>query len=194
MNRTKPILVFAVWVAALRWAGPAAFGQQEQRDRRPPGQPGLPPLASRLQISSSAFPANGPIPSKYTCDGQGTNPPLTFASIPPKTKSLVLIVDDPDVPKDLMPTGVFDHWLIWDLPADSRGIAEGEGKGGINGTGQAGYIGPCPPDREHRYFFKLFALDARLTGAKIANKADLERAMEGHVIQRAELIGRYQRK
>ena len=91
----------------------------------------------------------------------------------------MLIVDDPDVPKNLMPSGVFDHWLVWDLPADSKGFAEGAGKGGINGMGQQGYIGPCPPDREHRYFFKLYALDTKLTGAKIANKADLEARDEG---------------
>ena len=147
--------------------------------------------AANLQITSSAFPPNGSIPSKYTCDGQSVTPPLTFSSVPPKTQSLVLIVDDPDVPKNLMPSGVFDHWLVWDLAADSKGFAEGAGKGGINGMGQPGYIGPCPPDREHRYFFKLYALDTKLTGAKIANKADLESAMKGHIIEQAELIGRY---
>jgi Raf kinase inhibitor-like YbhB/YbcL family protein len=151
------------------------------------------PLTSKLQISSPAFPANGSIPSKYTCDGQGMNPPLTFGSIPTKTQSLVLIVDDPDVPKTLMPSGVFDHWLIWDLSADSKGFAEGEGKGGINGMGQPGFMGPCPPDREHRYFFKLYALDKKLTGTTITSKKDLESAMEGHILDRAELIGRYER-
>ena len=97
------------------------------------------------------------------------------------------------MPKNLMPSGVFDHWLIWDLAATSKGYAEGEGKGGINGAGQAGFMGPCPPDREHRYFFKLYALDTKLTGAKIANKQDLETAMNGHIIEKAELIGRYER-
>ena len=150
-------------------------------------------LAAGLQITSSAFPPNGAIPSKYTCDAQSVTPPLAFNSVPARTQSLVLIVDDPDVPKNLMPSGVFDHWLVWDLPADSKGFAEGAGKGGINGMGQPGYIGPCPPDREHRYFFKLYALDTRLTGAKIANKADLEGAMKGHIIEQAELIGRYAR-
>jgi Raf kinase inhibitor-like YbhB/YbcL family protein len=147
--------------------------------------------AAALQITSTAFPPNGPIPSKYTCDGQSVTPPLAFSAVPAKTQSLVLIVDDPDVPKNLMPSGVFDHWLVWDLPADSKGFAEGAGKGGINGTGQQGYIGPCPPDREHRYFFKLYALDTKLTGAKIANKTDLEGAMKGHIIEQAQLIGRY---
>ena len=164
-----------------------------QRSERPGARGDLPPLTSRLQISSSAFPANGPIPSKYTCDGPGVNPPLTFASVPSKAQSLALIMDDPDVPKDLVPSGVFDHWLIWDLPVDSKGFAEGAAKGGINGMGQSGYLGPCPPDREHRYFFKLYALDKKLTGTKIANKSDLEAAMQGHIVERAELIGRYAR-
>jgi Raf kinase inhibitor-like YbhB/YbcL family protein len=150
-------------------------------------------MAATLQITSTAFSANGTIPSKYTCDGQGMNPPLTFGGIPARTQSLVLIVDDPDVPKNLMPSGVFDHWLIWDIPSTSKGFAEGEGKGGINGMGQPGFMGPCPPDREHRYFFKLYALDAKLTGAKIANKKDLEAAMNGHIIETAELVGRYER-
>jgi Raf kinase inhibitor-like YbhB/YbcL family protein len=149
--------------------------------------------AAALQITSTAFPANGAIPSKYTCDGPGMNPPLAFSGIPDKTQSLVLIMDDPDVPKNLVPSGVFDHWLIWDLPADSKGFAEGAGKGGVNGMGQPGYMGPCPPDREHRYFFKLYALDTKLTSAKISNKKDLEAAMEGHIIERAELIGKYER-
>jgi Raf kinase inhibitor-like YbhB/YbcL family protein len=152
-------------------------------------------LAAAIQITSTAFPANGAIPSKYTCDGQNINPPLTFAAIPPKTQTLVLIMDDPDVPKNLMPSGVFDHWLIWDLPSDSKGIAEAapEAKRGLNGMGQPGYTGPCPPDREHRYFFKLYAVDTKLTGAKIGNKQDLESAMKGHILEQAELIGRYAR-
>ena len=104
--------------------------------------------AAALQITSTAFPPNGPIPSKYTCDGQSVTPPLAFSSVPAKTQSLVLIVDDPDVPKNLMPSGVFDHWLVWDLPADSKGFAEGAGKGGINGMGQAAYRA-CLPDREY---------------------------------------------
>src|SRR5207247_8997789 len=124
----------------------------------------------------------GKIPSKYTCDGPSVTPPLAFSGIPAKTQSLVLIVDDPDVPKNRMPAGVVDHWVVWDLPADSKGFAEGAGTGGINSMGR-GYMGPCPPDREHRYFFKLYALDTKLTGAKIANKGDLEAAMKGHIVE-----------
>lgn len=152
------------------------------------------PSAADMQISSPAFAANGSIPAKYTCEGEGMNPALAFANVPPNTQSLALIVDDPDVPKTLIPSGVFDHWLIWDLPADSRGISEGAGKGGLNGRGQTGYMGPCPPDREHRYFFKLYALDSKLAGVKIANKKELEAAMEGHVLARAEVVGRYEKQ
>ncbi len=152
--------------------------------------------AATLQITSSAFPANGAIPSKYTCDAQSVTPPLAFSGIPAKTQSLVLIVDDPDVPKNLMPSGVFDHWLIWDLAADSNGVVEAapEAKRGLNGMGQQGYMGPCPPDREHRYFFKLYALDTVLPELKNATKKDLEKAMEGHTAAHAELLGTYEKK
>jgi len=103
-------------------------------------------LRSKLQITSSAFESSGQIPPKYTCDGQNVNPPLIFASIPPKTQSLVLVMDDPDVPKKLIPSGVFDHWLIWDLPADIHGLAEGapEAKRGLNSKG-VGYVGLVRP-------------------------------------------------
>ena len=147
--------------------------------------------AAGLQISSPAFQNNGVIPAKYTCDGAGTNPALQFGGVPAKAKSLALIVEDPDVPKNLKADGMFDHWVLWDIAPTAKGIAEGDGKGGMNETGTAGFMGPCPPDREHRYFFKLFALDTKLTGAKIAGKKDLEKAMDGHVLEKAELVGRY---
>jgi Raf kinase inhibitor-like YbhB/YbcL family protein len=202
MSRRQIIAALLVSVVAMAAAGLIAAQQptpqqptpREVRPLTPQrGTPPPPPFAAGMQISSPVFAANGSIPSKYTCDGAGVNPPLIFVSVPPKTQSLALVVDDPDVPKNLVPSGVFDHWVIWDLPPDSPGFGEGAGKGGINGMGTAGYMGPCPPDREHRYFFKLYALDTKLTGAKIASKNDLERAMEGHVIQRAELMGKYQR-
>jgi Raf kinase inhibitor-like YbhB/YbcL family protein len=149
--------------------------------------------AAGLTIGSPAFPNNGEIPAKYTCDGAGPNPALEFGGVPAKAKSLALIVEDPDVPRNLKADGMFDHWVLWDIAPDAKGIAEGAGKGGINETGSAGYFGPCPPDREHRYFFKLFALDMKLTGAKISSKKDLEKAMEGHILDRAELVGKYKR-
>lgn len=150
--------------------------------------------AQGLKITSPAFANNDSIPSKYTCDGQGMNPALVFSGVPATAKSLALIVEDPDVPKNLKADGLFEHWLMWDIAPDSKGIAEGAGKGGINETGSAGFMGPCPPDREHRYFFRLFALDTRLTGAKISSRADLDKAMAGHIVAQAELVGRYNKQ
>lgn len=150
--------------------------------------------AQGLKITSPAFANNGLIPARYTCDGAGMNPALVFSGAPASAKSLALIVEDPDVPKSLKADGLFQHWLLWDIAPDSKGIAEGAGKGGINETGSAGFMGPCPPDREHRYFFRLFALDTKLTAAKISSRADLDKAMAGHVIAQAELVGRYDRQ
>lgn len=150
--------------------------------------------AQTLSITSTEFKQGGNIPSKFTCDAGATapNPALTFSGVPSNTQSLVLIMDDPDVPKTMIPSGEFVHWLVWDLAADSKGIAEGAGKGGINGAGRPGYMGPCPPDKSHRYFFKLYAVDTKIT-APIKNKAELEKAMEGHIIQKAELMANYEK-
>jgi len=150
--------------------------------------------AQGMRITSPAFDNNGSIPAKFTCDGAGMNPALQFSGVPAAAKSLALIVEDPDVPKNLKADGLFEHWLMWDIAPDSKGFAEGAGKGGINETGSAGFMGPCPPDREHRYFFRLFALDVKLTGTKITTKADLDKAMAGHVIGQAELVGLYKRQ
>lgn len=150
--------------------------------------------SAKIGIKSSAFTAGASIPLKYTCDAQNPpNPPLQFTGVPKTAKSLVLIMFDPDVPKTLMPTGEFDHWLVWDIAPDSKGIKEGENSQGLNGMGKAGYVGPCPPDREHRYFFRLYALDVKLGNAKIANRKDLEDAMKSHIIDQAELMGRYEK-
>lgn len=148
--------------------------------------------AAKMQIRSTAFANGASIPSKYTCDASmPPNPPLAFSGVPAKAQSLVLIMEDPDVPKNLMPSGVFDHWMVWNISPSSKGIREGDSKQGINGMGKAGYVGPCPPDREHRYFFHLYALDTKLGDSKIANRKELEEAMKGHVIEQADLMGRY---
>jgi hypothetical protein len=150
--------------------------------------------SAKIGIKSSAFAAGASIPSKYTCDAQNPpNPSLEFTGVPKNAKSLVLIMYDPDVPKSMIPTGVFDHWLIWDIAPDSKGIKEGDNTQGLNGTGKPGYVGPCPPDREHRYFFRLYALDVKLGDAKIGNRKDLEDAMKGHIIDQGELMGRYEK-
>ena len=150
--------------------------------------------SAKIGITSSAFAAGASIPSKYTCDAQNPpNPPLEFTGVPKNAKSLVLIMFDPDVPKSMIPTGVFDHWLVWDIAPDSKGIKEGENTLGLNGTGKPGYVGPCPPDREHRYFFRLYALDVKLGDAKIANRKDLEDAMKGHIVDQGEMMGKYEK-
>jgi hypothetical protein len=150
--------------------------------------------AQTLTITSPDFKAGGVIPTKFTCDAGNAapNPALVFSGIPAKTQSLALIMDDPDVPKTMIPSGEFVHWVLWDVAADAKGIAEGEGKGGVNGMGRPGYMGPCPPDKSHRYFFKLYALDTRLAGP-FKNKAELVKSMEGHIIQQAELMANYER-
>jgi Raf kinase inhibitor-like YbhB/YbcL family protein len=122
------------------------------------------------------------------------NPALNFSGVPANAKQLVLTMHDPDVPKNLMPSGNFDHWMVWDIAAASKGIAEGAGSSmGSNGTGKAGYIGPCPPDREHRYFFRLYAVDIPLAGKTFKDRAAVEEAIKGHILAQAELMGRYEK-
>jgi Raf kinase inhibitor-like YbhB/YbcL family protein len=150
--------------------------------------------AFAIDLSTPAFKQGEKIPSKYTCDGAGMNPALNFGGVPANTKQLVLTMHDPDVPKTLMPSGNFDHWFVWNIAPTSKGIAEGAGSSmGMNGTGKAGYIGPCPPDREHRYFFRLYALDTPLTGKTFKDRAALEEALKGHILAQAELMGRYEK-
>jgi hypothetical protein len=150
--------------------------------------------AFALDLSTPAFKQGEKIPSKYTCDGAGMNPAFNFGGVPANTKQLVLTMHDPDVPKTLMPSGNFDHWFVWNIAPASKGIAEGAGASmGMNGTGKAGYIGPCPPDREHRYFFRLYALDTPLTGKTFKDRASLEEAMKGHILAQTELMGRYEK-
>jgi len=152
--------------------------------------------ASALELSTPAFKQGEKIPSKYTCDAQGggVNPALNFSGVPANAKQLVLTMHDPDVPKNLMPSGNFDHWMVWDIAPASKGIAEGAGSSmGSNGTGKAGYIGPCPPDREHRYFFRLYAVDIPLAGKMFKDRAAVEEAIKGHILAQAELMGRYEK-
>lgn len=145
-----------------------------------------------MQIYSRAFTSSGEIPPKYTCDGEDLIPPLSFSDVPKEAKSLALIVDDPDAPM-----GTWDHWVIWNIPPQTLEISEGKspiGVTGVNSWGKNSWGGPCPPDREHRYFFKLYALDSSPNLAAGARKAELERAMESHILAQAQLIGRYDRK
>jgi hypothetical protein len=150
-----------------------------------------------MKITSPAFGDHELIPDKHTCDGDDLIPPLSFEDVPAGAKTLALIMDDPDVPVQLREDRNWDHWIVWNIPPDTRAIAEGrppEGIEGMNSWGRNNWGGPCPPDRQHRYFFKLFALDTELDLPREAGKPALLRAMEGHVIAKAELVGVYDRK
>ena len=150
-----------------------------------------------LSITSSAFESEGKIPSRYTCDDANVNPPLSISNVPDGAKSLVLIVEDPDVPTSIRPDGMWDHWLVFNIPPTTKVILEGvepSGIAGIGTGGSRGYHGPCPPDREHRYFFKLFALDTTLDLKEGATKQQILNAIHGRVLAETELIGKYARK
>jgi hypothetical protein len=144
-----------------------------------------------LKISSPVFKDFGVIPKKFTCDGKDVSPPLKFTNIPQKTKSLALIVDDPDAP-----AGTFTHWIVWDISPKKTQFAVGERKGITEGTtdfGKTGYGGPCPPSGSHRYFFKLYALDSKIDLSTKSKKKELEAAIQDHIIQSATLVGKYSR-
>lgn len=147
---------------------------------------------STLKISSPAFKHNEHIPRKYTCDGADVNPPLDFDDIPAGTKSLALIVDDPDAPR-----GTWVHWLVWNIPPDTRRIEENSvpaaARQGMNDFRRRAYGGPCPPRGTHRYFFKLYALDTLPDLADGADKPALEKKLVGRILNQAELIGLYSR-
>jgi Raf kinase inhibitor-like YbhB/YbcL family protein len=155
--------------------------------------------AMTMTLTSSAFAHLGTIPSKYTCDGQDVSPPLAWSGVPAGAKSLVVIVDDPDAPDPAAPKMTWVHWLLYDLPPDSRGLPEGAkslpagARLGVNDWKRTGYGGPCPPIGRHRYFHKLYALDTALADLGAPTKAKLEAAMKGHVIAHAELVGTYQK-
>jgi Raf kinase inhibitor-like YbhB/YbcL family protein len=147
---------------------------------------------AKMKITSSAFQEGGNIPSKFTCDGSDTSLPLQITGVPSEAKSLVLIVDDPDAP-----SGLFTHWLIWNIPPQTSSVAEGSAPKGVEGTndfGKSGYRGPCPPPGTHRYSFKIFALDRELELRSGAKRSQVDAAMKGHVIAQGELVARYARR
>lgn len=161
----------------------------------------IPMTSPTLILTSPAFENGGVIPSTYTCDDRrDLNPALSWSGIPAGTVSLALIMDDPDVPKAVKPDGVFDHWTLFNIPPAVSGIPEGGSAGtpGANGAGRNAYTGPCPPPQyepsEHRYFFRLYALDAELPLQTGASKEEVLAAMEGHIIGQGELMGRYKRR
>src|SRR6185503_10032069 len=143
----------------------------------------------QLKLISTVFSHNGHIPPLYTCEGKNINPPLKVENIPDGTKTLALIVEDPDAPR-----GVFTHWIMWNI-SPNEAIAENSNPGisGTNSFGKTGYGGPCPPSGEHRYFFRAFVLDIELDLSTSSKKEDLLDAMKGHILGSAELMGVYQK-
>lgn len=157
--------------------------------------------AMTLQLTSPAFKHQGEIPKRHTCDGEDVSPALAWTGAPAGTKSFALVVDDPDAPDPAAPKVVWVHWVLYDIPSTVAALVEDTTsktlpKGafeGLNDWKQPGWRGPCPPVGRHRYFHKLYALDIVLPDLQRPNKAALEKAMQGHVLAKAELIGTYQR-
>lgn len=155
----------------------------------------------RFSLASAAFPANGPIPSKHTCEGADVSPELTWSGLPAGARSLALIVDDPDAPDPAAPKMTWVHWVLYDLPPTAGGLPEGVAskvlppgtREGKNDWKRTGWGGPCPPIGTHRYFFRLYALDVVLPDLQEPTKAALAKAMEGHVVGKAELVGTYRK-
>jgi hypothetical protein len=184
-HRLWPI---ALWILLLSGAGCRSTSAPA-----PQGEPGM-----TIQITSAAFTEGEPIPKKYTCDAEDVSPPLAWSGVPAGARSLALIADDPDAP-----VGTWVHWVIYDLPPSLSGLMEGIAKtptvegGGAQGNNdfrKVGYGGPCPPrGKPHRYFFKLYALDIPLGLQPGASKADVEKAMRGHILAQGQLIGTYSR-
>ena len=149
-----------------------------------------------MEMKSSAFKEGESIPRKYTCQGIDVSPPLTVSEVPGGAKSLALIMDDPDVPKRLRSDQMWVHWVAYGIDPSTIEIKEcvpSLGVQGKNTGGQNRYMGPCPPDREHRYFFKLYALDTDLELKPSATKEELIKAMKGHILAEAQLMGRYEK-
>ncbi len=156
-----------------------------------------------MAIGSTAFVADGAIPQVHTCEGADTSPPLAFRGVPSGAKTLALIVDDPDAPDPAAPKRTYVHWVMWNLPAATAGLAENASSEGLpegtavgrNDWDKTTWGGPCPPIGRHRYFFKLYALDTTLPppGAKPWNKAELHAAMAGHIVAETQIVGTYQK-
>src|SRR5712692_10384724 len=150
-----------------------------------------------IKLTSAAFKEGQPIPRQYTCDGVNVSPPLEWAGVPKTARTVAIICDDPDAP-----AGTWVHWVLYNLPAENIGLVESlpttenlkaGGFQGQNDFGKIGYGGPCPPSGTHRYFFKIYALDSELPLKAGATKADLEKAMEGHIVSQGQLMGTYRR-
>ncbi len=148
-------------------------------------------LSNMLTLYSGAFKDGGLIPPQYTCEGEGISPPLAIDGIPAGTKTLALVVDDPDAPG-----GTWDHWIVFNIPPSTSAVGPGQeppGTQGDNSWGRPGWGGPCPPSGEHRYIFMLYALDGELGLSAGASRDEVLGAMQGHVLGQAQLVGRYRK-
>lgn len=155
-----------------------------------------------LALTSSVFTQGNEIPRQYTCEGEDISPPLAWSGVPARARSLALIVDDPDAPDPRAPKMTYVHWVLYNIPPSAGGLSQGVRAGdlpsatreGVNDWKRTGYGGPCPPIGRHRYFFKLYALDAELPDLGTPSKAQLLDAMQGHVVEQAELMGTYEKE
>jgi Raf kinase inhibitor-like YbhB/YbcL family protein len=187
-------LVFLLGQVAAEDETASLMSQKERNEKKEK------PIMS-MTITSSSFSPHGSIPARHTCDGHDTSPELFWTEVPEGTKSLVLIMDDPDAPDPAAPKRTWVHWMLYNIPPGASGLSEAIVTAdlppgtleGLNDWQRAGYGGPCPPIGKHRYFHKLYALDTVLPDLKKPTKAKLEKAMEGHVIAYSELIGLYQK-
>lgn len=190
MNWTKTTIALVI-IVSLALIGYFVFGsvgstsRQEKRSE-------VSNKSDNMKITSSAFGDGQVIPPKYSCDGEEVNPPLKIEEVPVQTETLVLVVDDPDAPG-----GTFTHWTVWNINPGVGDIEEDSvPRGAVEGTTsfeEVGYGGPCPPGEKHRYRFKVYALDKELSLKRGASKEELDRALEGHVIEKDELVGVYSR-
>lgn len=193
----KVLLIIGAWSVIVVVAVGMLFGRtiwrdQSNMEQSPDVSLGASYPQNIMKITSPAFDHNESLPPDYTCDGKGMNPPMTIRDVPAAAQSLVLFLDDPDAVG-----GTFDHWVLWNIDPAITAISEGEtpqGAVGKNSAGGNAYFPPCPPTGEHRYFFKLYALDTMLSLPAGSSKATVERTIEGHVLDSAELIGLYNRK
>ena len=180
IRTTRIAVILALFTASLSLYPIAAAGKEAK-------------MTDAFRMTSSVFENNGSIPAKFTCDGRDINPPLSIQSVPAGTKSLALIVDDPDAPR-----GMWVHWVVWNIDPKTTEIREDTvptgAAQGMNDFRKKDYGGPCPPSGTHRYFFKLYALDTQLSPGANAEKTDLEKAMKGHIISEAQIMGTYKRK
>ncbi len=160
------------------------------------------PESSAMKLTSTAFGASQPIPRRYTCEGDDQSPPLAWHEVPAGTRSLALIVDDPDAPDPAAPKRTWVHWVLYDIPPQAAGLPESATSAtlppgtreGTNDWKRTGYGGPCPPIGRHRYFHRLYALDVALGDRGPLTRAELDAAMRGHILGKAELIGTYQKE